>query len=145
VMPPVYGVVLKMLQSIKFDLKNKKAGLLVNSKVFGQGLKKVLECRGAEAKIIFYQKGDLSDLKDVDLLVSAVGKPGIIKKEMIKKNAVIIDIGISKKGKKVLGDVDFKSVKDKAGYISPVPGGVGPVTIAMLFKNTLELYKRRKK
>ena len=60
---------------------------------------------------------------------------------MIKKGVVIIDIGITKKGKKIYGDVDFNNVKDKVSYITPVPGGVGPLTIAMLFKNTLELYK----
>ena len=62
---------------------------------------------------------------------------------MIKQDAVIIDIGISRQSGKVVGDVDFENVKNKAGYITPVPGGVGPMTIAMAFKNTLELYKKR--
>ncbi len=72
-----------------------------------------------------------------------MGKPKFIKKEMIKKDAVVIDIGITKTGKKVLGDVDFEDVKDIVSFITPVPGGVGPLTIAMAFKNTAEIYKKR--
>ena len=80
-----------------------------------------------------------------DVLITAVGKPGFIKKEMIKDQAVIIDIGITMQNGKAVGDVDFDDVKNKAGYITPVPGGVGPMTIALALKNTLEIYKRRHK
>ena len=80
-----------------------------------------------------------------DVLITAVGKPKFIKQNLIKPDAVIIDVGIYRQDGKTVGDVDFKDVKDKAGYITPVPGGVGPMTIAMAFKNTLEIYKRRKK
>ena len=79
-----------------------------------------------------------------DILISAVGKPKLITADMIKPGAVIIDIGISKKNGGVRGDVDFENVKKISGHITPVPGGVGPMTIAMLFRNTLELYKRKK-
>jgi len=79
-----------------------------------------------------------------DVLISALGLPEFVKAEMIKKDAVLIDVGITKVNGHVLGDVDAKSVKDKASFLTPVPGGVGPLTIALLFKNVLEIYKRRK-
>jgi methylenetetrahydrofolate dehydrogenase (NADP+)/methenyltetrahydrofolate cyclohydrolase len=72
-----------------------------------------------------------------------LGKPGTITKEILKEEVVIIDIGITKDGKKVKGDVDLDSVKEWASYLTPVPGGIGPMTIAFLFKNVLEIYKRR--
>jgi methylenetetrahydrofolate dehydrogenase (NADP+)/methenyltetrahydrofolate cyclohydrolase len=142
VMPPVYATVLAMLKSIKFDLENKETVIIVNSEIFGNGLLKTLKCLGAKVKMINMKNKNLKKITSkADLLISAVGKPKFIKKEMIKNKAVIIDIGITKKGKSVFGDVDFNDVKNKASYISPVPGGVGPMTIAMLFKNTLSLWK----
>jgi len=83
--------------------------------------------------------------KVADLLISAQGKPGKIKKEMIKKDAVIIDIGITMIDDKVRGDVDYEDIKQKASFITPVPGGIGPMTIAFLFKNTWEIFKRNQK
>ena len=144
VMPPVYATVIEMLNSIKFNLENKNTVILANSDLFGKGLAKSLECLGSKTKVI---KADDKNLKEktskADLLITAIGKPEFIKKEMIKNGAVIIDIGITKEDKFVMGDVDFNDVNDKVSYITPVPGGVGPMTIAMLFKNTLELYRRR--
>jgi methylenetetrahydrofolate dehydrogenase (NADP+)/methenyltetrahydrofolate cyclohydrolase len=74
--------------------------------------------------------------------VTAVGRPEFITEEFIKKDAVIIDIGISKVGDKVKGDVNAESVKNKAGYLTPVPGGVGPITIAAALRNTVEIWKK---
>jgi len=143
-MPPVFGACLEMLKSIDCDLKGKKVSIIANSDIFGKTLAKVLECRGAKAEVI---KADNKNLKEKtlksDILITAVGKPNFIKKEIIKKGAVIIDIGITKEGKKVFGDVYFEDVKDKAGFITPVPGGVGPLTIAMAFKNTVEVWKKK--
>ena len=144
-MPPVFEVVLEMLKSINYELKNKQVCIVSNSNIFGKSLAKVLECKQAKVEVIH---GDDKNLKNktskADILITAVGKPEFIKKDMVKKDAVVIDVGITKEGKKVYGDVDFKDVKNKVGFIAPVPGGVGPMTIAMAFKNTLELYKRRK-
>jgi len=80
-----------------------------------------------------------------DILISAVGKPRFIKKDFVKQDAVVIDIGITKEEDMVKGDVDFEDVKDKASFITPVPGGVGPMTIAMLFRHTFEIFKKRNK
>lgn len=143
IMPPVFMVVLEMLKSINYDLKGKQACIISNSEIFGQALARVLECRQAKAIAIHADDADLKNkTAHADLLVIAVGKPKFIKKDMVKKDAVVIDVGITKKDGKVCGDVDFEDVKEKASYITPVPGGVGPLTIAMAFKNTLELYKR---
>jgi len=144
VIPPVHGAVLEILKSINCDLKNKQVIIIANSDIFGKSLAKVLTCEQAEVNLSHPEDKNLISLtKQADILISAIGQPKFIKANMIKKDAVIIDIGITKQDKKVLGDVDFNSVKDKASFITPVPGGVGPMTIAMLFKNTLELYKQR--
>ncbi len=144
IMPPVFGTVLEMLKSINFDVKDKNVCIAANSDIFGKSLGQILSCRGGKIYITNLGDKDLSQkTKEADLLITAVGKPGFIKKDMIKKDVVVIDIGITKQGKKVYGDVDFESVKEKAGYITPVPGGVGPMTIAMALKNTLDLYKRK--
>jgi len=146
VIPPVFAVVLEMLKSINYDMQGKQVCIICNWDIFGKGLTRVMECQGCKADIANADDKNLNKkTRQADILISAVGKPGFIKKEMIKRDCVIIDIGIVKKGKKVYGDVDFKDCQDKAKYISPVPGGVGPLTIAMAFKNTLELYKRNNK
>ena len=146
VMPPVFEVVLEMLREIKYNLKDKLVCVLGNSELFCKSLAKVLECQKAQVDIVRVDDGDfLEKTKKANVLITALGKPEFIKKDMIKKDVVIIDIGITKKNDKVYGDADFTDVKDMVGYISPVPGGVGPATIAMTFKNTLELYKQRRK
>lgn len=145
-LPPVFATVLEILKDIKYEVKGKKACVISNSDIFGKSLEHVLTCRGADATSVKANDKFLKEFTSrADILITAAGKPGFIKKDMVKKGAVIIDIGITKQGKKVIGDVDFEDVKDTAGYITPVPGGVGPMTIAMAFKNTLEIYKRRKK
>ena len=84
------------------------------------------------------------ECKEADILVAAVGVPKLITKDMVKQGAIVIDVGMNRdENGKLCGDVDFDSVKDVAGYITPVPGGVGPMTIAMLMKNNLNAYKQQ--
>ena len=143
-MPPVFAAVLEMLKSIDYEAKNKRVCVIANSLIFGRGLAHVLNCQGAKAEAVRADDKKFQEKTvQADVLITAMGRPGFIKREMIKAGAVVIDIGITKQGKKISGDVDFESVKDKAGYVSPVPGGVGPLTVAMAFKNTVEIYKRR--
>jgi len=137
VMSPVLASILACLEEIKFDYEDKTACVLHNSDIFGLSVKKILEEKGM--KVIL--KGEP---EQADLIVSALGKPYFVKKEMIKEKAVLIDIGITKVGDKVLGDIDYEDVKNKASYITPVPGGIGPMTIAFLFKNVLEIFKAKK-
>ncbi len=144
-MSPVLATVLEMLKSINYEIKYKQAVIISNSDIFGKTLAHVLICRGAKAQAVKADDKNLgAKTSQADILITAVGRPRFIKKDMIKEGAVVIDIGITKQNNKAVGDVDFNEVKDKAGYITPVPGGVGPMTIAMAFKNTLEIYKKRR-
>lgn len=143
-MPPVLAVVLEMLKSIDYDIKDKQVCIISNADIFGKTLAHVLNCRGAKTETVKADDKNLAEKTSrADILITAVGKPKLIKKNMVKQDAVVIDVGITKQGDKFIGDVDFEDVKDRASYITPVPGGVGPMTIAMAFKNTLEIYKRR--
>jgi methylenetetrahydrofolate dehydrogenase (NADP+)/methenyltetrahydrofolate cyclohydrolase len=143
VIPPVLHVVIEILKDVDFDLNEKKVCIVSNSDIFGKSLAKVLECRGGNIDLI---RADDSELKNktikADLLISAVGRPEFIGGDAIKENAVVIDIGITKEGEDILGDINFKEAEEKVSFITPVPGGVGPVTVAMLLKNTLSLYNR---
>lgn len=142
--PPVYGAVLEMLNDIACDLENKKVCILSNSKIFGDNLATLLNKEDAECTVVTPKDKKLKEIaSDSDILISAIGKPSFVKKDVVKKDAVIIDIGITKNGKKVSGDIDFENVEDHCAYITPVPGGVGPLTIAMTFQNTLNRFKRK--
>lgn len=145
VIPPVLEVVLEILKEINYNVCDQKVCIVANSEVFGNSLAKVLECEKAKVIVTNINDKDLKNkISQSDVLISAVGQPKFITKEMIKDDAIIIDIGISEQDGKICGDVNFEDVSKKAGFITPVPGGVGPLTIAMLFKNTLALYKQRK-
>lgn len=144
---PVLAAVKMMLDDTKIEAKNLTAGALYNSEVFGEALKKILVEYGFKnvTGITARDASEVSKISEtVDVLVTAIGAPFFIKGDMIKKDSVIIDIGTTQVGDKVCGDVDFDNVKDKASYISPVPGGVGPLTIAFLFQNVLNIYKNKK-
>lgn len=145
VIPPLCQVVLKVLKEVDFELQNKQVCLLLNSPILGRALKPVLECQGAQVFLADPEEKNLeAKTSKADLLITALGRPQFVKKEMIKEGAGIIDIGISKEDKFVLGDVDQEDAGKKAGFLTPVPGGVGPITIAMALKNTLELFKNKK-
>jgi len=136
-MPPVYAVILAMLTSIDYNLEGKKVKLLVNSDIFEDNLAEIIKRQGATV---------INELKEADVVITAVGKAKSINADMVKDKAVIIDIGIAKDEKgNICGDVDAESMNDKAGFLSPVPGGVGPMTIAMAFLNTLLAFKKQKK
>ena len=81
--------------------------------------------------------------KQADILISATGNPNLITKDMVKEGAVVVDVGINNVDGKIVGDVDFENVKDKTSYITPVPGGIGPMTVAMLLKNVIYANKKR--
>lgn len=136
IVSPVLAAVKACLDYVKLDKKDKSACIFYNSPIFGDSLKGLLEGEG-------FQMLPSSKSNQADLIVTALGEPGKIKKEMLRKDAVIIDIGITKEEKKVSGDVDLEDLKDHISYLTPVPGGIGPMTIAFLFKNVLEIFKRR--
>ena len=143
---PVIAAVGAMLDDIKIKPANLSACALYNSDVFGSALTGYLTKYGfreVDGVISSEIRNNWPILQSADVLVSAIGFPLFINEEMIKHGSVIIDIGTNKLEDKVVGDVNFESVKDKVSYISPVPGGVGPLTIAFLFKNVLEIYKHK--
>lgn len=146
VISPVLASVKMMLDSTKIKVKDLSAGALYNSEVFGEALKNVLSEYGFK-NVYGITARDAAEVakvsETVDVLVTAIGAPFFIKEGMIKHDAVIIDIGTTQVGDKICGDVDFDNVKDKVSYISPVPGGVGPMTIAFLFQNVLNIYKNK--
>ena len=108
-------------------------------------MKAALQNKGMRAQYILTKnlKNSAKDIRSADIVVSALGKPGLVAGAMIKNDAIIIDGGITKKDKKILGDVDAESVKKVASYLTPVPGGVGPVTIACLLENVYLAAKKQ--
>ncbi|OGI16582.1 MAG: hypothetical protein A3J63_01900 [Candidatus Moranbacteria bacterium RIFCSPHIGHO2_02_FULL_40_12b] len=133
------------VQPSEFLRLNLRSVIIANSEIFGRTIKSMLEEKNIAAEYFLYKniKKNIIKIKNADIIVSAIGIPKLIKGDMIKKGAIIIDGGITKKGKKVLGDADYKSVKNTAGWLSPVPGGVGPVTVACLLENVYILSKKK--
>ena len=134
--------IMEIFKEYKIDLEGKHVVIVGRSNLVGKPL--MLEClnKNATVTMCHSKTKDLKKYtKDADILVVAVGKKYLIDKTMVKKDSVIIDVGINRDNGKLCGDVDFESVKEKAGAITPVPGGVGPMTIAMLMNNCLESAK----
>jgi methylenetetrahydrofolate dehydrogenase (NADP+)/methenyltetrahydrofolate cyclohydrolase len=146
IISPVYCAVMEVLREANFNLENKKVLIILNSEFFGKNLKKILEKKGAKVEICLIDDSDIkSKISKADLLITAVGRPHYFKENMLKKGAGVIDIGISRKGKKIKGDFDLTELNDKISFYTPVPGGIGPMTVAFLLKNTLELFKIKNK
>lgn len=145
ILPPVYAVILTMLQSINCSLFGKEVVLVANSDIFVDNLAEVLRRQGANVRLGDSRDPELGKLtSQAEILISAIGRPHFITKEMVHPEAIVIDIGITMNKDGVMqGDVDFENVKNQVSYITPVPGGVGPMTIAMAFWNTLQIYKKR--
>ncbi|WP_304968521.1 bifunctional methylenetetrahydrofolate dehydrogenase/methenyltetrahydrofolate cyclohydrolase FolD [uncultured Dubosiella sp.] len=139
--------VMAMLASIGLtDLSRKRAVVVGRSILVGKPLALLLQAKNATVTVVHSQTVDPEKIcHEADIVVVAIGVPNFITKGWIKKGAVVIDVGINRVDGKLVGDVDFESVKDKVSYISPVPKGVGPMTVCMLLSNTLEAYERREK
>ena len=148
-----HGVV-ELLQRYDIETKGKHVVVVGRSNIVGKPVANLLlqKKEGANAIVTVCHSAaeDISyHTKQADILIAAIGRAEFIKEEMVKENCVIIDVGVnrvddtaSKKGYKLVGDVDFENVSKKASYITPVPGGVGPMTIAMLLKNTYLAYTK---
>jgi len=148
IMPPLAGVILEMLKEYNIDIKNKKIAFTAHSDIFMQGVGNILRKKGGDILPCNYDGLSENSLKEClkkgDIIITAIGKKNYLDSSYIKKGAVIIDIGIIKEEDKTYGDVNFEDVKNIASYITPVPGGVGPMTIACAFQNVLQLYKNHK-
>lgn len=129
--------IIRMIESTGIPVKGRHAVIVNHTRVIGRPLAMLLLNRGATVTICNEWTGDLGfHTRTADILVTAAGVPGLIGSDMVKDGATVIDAGITRSGSKVTGDVDFDDVKQKAAYISPVPGGVGPMTVAMAMSNT---------
>ena len=137
--------VMKMLEYYDIPVKGKKAVVVGRSNIVGKPMAMLLINADATVTVCHSKTQNLKDeCLSADILVSAVGKPYFITADMVKEGAVVIDVGMNRnKEGKLCGDVDFEGVKDKCSYITPVPGGVGPMTITMLMYNTYVAAARR--
>lgn len=139
--------VMEMFKEYGIKLEGKNVCVVGASNIVGKPMAALLLNANATVTIThIYTKDLASHTKNADIVVVGVGVPNLIKEDMVKEGAIVIDIGINKlENGKLVGDVDFERVAPKCGYITPVPGGVGPMTIAMLLSNTLKATKRRVK
>ena len=135
---------LYLIKKIEKNLTGKHAVIIGRSNLNGKPMAQLLLRENCTVTIVHSKTKDLkAECQKADILVAAVGKANLVKGDWVKKDSIIIDVGINKVEEKIFGDVDFESVKEKVKAITPVPGGVGPMTIACLLKNTLECFKAR--
>ena len=137
-----YGVI-KMLEEYNIEIEGKRAVVIGRSNIVGKPLIQCLLNKNATVTICHSKTKNIAEItKEADILIAALGKPKFVKENMVKENAVVIDVGINRNEEgKLVGDVDFENVSKKVSYITPVPGGVGPMTIAMLMNNVVKATK----
>lgn len=135
--------IIELLRASNVEMAGTHAVILGRSNIVGKPAALLLLHRHATVTICHSKTKDLNEIcRQADILVAAIGKPEFVKKEMVKEGAVVIDVGINRLSDgRIVGDVDFEAVQERAGAITPVPGGVGPMTIAMLLSNTLQSAK----
>ncbi len=135
-----------LLKHYGIEVKGRDVVIVGEGFIAGRPLSLLMLWRGATVTVCHIHTRDISRFtREAEILISATGVPHLIKADMVREGAVVIDIGISKVGGKVVGDVDFESVKNRVYAITPVPGGVGPMTVTGLLLNTLKSYRRRMK
>jgi methylenetetrahydrofolate dehydrogenase (NADP+) / methenyltetrahydrofolate cyclohydrolase len=134
-----FGIV-KLLEEYKIKIEGKHAVVVGRSNIVGKPAAQLLLNRGATVTVCHRHTKNLAAFtRQADILIAAAGKRNLIRASMVKRGAVVIDVGVNRVGKKIFGDVDFPAVSKKASFITPVPGGVGPTTIAVLLRNTVKL------
>lgn len=144
IFPPVVGAVKTVFDEYRIDHRSGRVVLVGAGELVGRPLSLWLLNEKATFSVVGSTTPDIGEFtKKADILISGVGKPGLVTGDMIKDGAVVIDCGTSESGGALKGDVDFDSVGPKTSFITPVPGGVGPITVAMIFKNLLLLAKKK--
>lgn len=134
--------IIDLLDQYQIEMEGKHVVVLGRSLLVGKSVSILFQQRNATVTMCHSKTENLKDIcKQADILVVAIGKPKYVTSDMVKEGAVVIDVGINRLETGLVGDVDFEQVKDKCSYITPVPGGVGPMTIAELLKNTLTLHE----
>jgi len=135
---------LLLIKKIEPNLTGKHAIIIGRSNLNGKPMAQLLLKENCTVTIVHSKTKDLKkECLKADILIAAVGVPNLVKSDWVKKDSIVIDVGINKVGDKIIGDVEFETIKNKVKAITPVPGGVGPMTIACLLKNTLECFKGR--
>lgn len=136
--------IMKLIESSNVELEGKHAVVVGRSNTVGKPTALLLLERNCTVSVCHSRTKDLGEItKQADILVAAVGKAKLITKEMVKPGALVIDVGINRVEGEIIGDVDFEKVKEKAAFITPVPGGVGPMTVAMLLENTVKAAEKQ--
>lgn len=137
-----YGII-KMLEEYNIQIEGKRAVIIGRSNIVGKPLIQCLLNKNATVTVCHSKTKNIEEItKEADILIAALGKPKFVTEDMVKSGAVVIDVGINRNNEgKLVGDVDFENVSKKASYITPVPGGVGPMTIAMLMNNVVKAAK----
>ncbi|HII30163.1 bifunctional 5,10-methylene-tetrahydrofolate dehydrogenase/5,10-methylene-tetrahydrofolate cyclohydrolase [Candidatus Woesearchaeota archaeon CG1_02_47_18] len=134
--------IIRLLEHYRIKIEGQNAVVVGASNVVGRPTALMLLNRNATVSLCHIKTRSIADYTRLaDILVVAAGSPCLIKAGMVKDGVVVIDVGINRVGNKIIGDVDFEAVREKASYITPVPGGVGPMTVAMLLENTVEACK----
>ena len=132
--------IIKLLEKYNIELAGKNAVVIGRSLLVGKSVASLLEQKNATVTLCHSKTQNMQEIASkADILVVAIGKPKFIDENYVKEGAVVVDVGINRVEGKILGDVDYENVKDKCSYITPVPGGVGPLTVACLMENTLYL------
>jgi len=139
--------VMELIRSTNTDLYGKEAVVVGHSEIVGKPLAMLLLAKFATTTVCHIATGERGSLRDhvagAEILVVAVGKPDIIKGDWIKPGAIVVDVGVNKLGDRLVGDVEFEPASKRASFITPVPGGVGPLTTTMLMRNVLVLFKKQ--
>ncbi len=145
VLPCTPKGILRLLDEYSIVLEGKNIIVIGRSNIVGKPLSLLLQQRNATVTMAHSRTENLKDISSLmDIVISAIGMPHFITSQYIKDGAIVIDVGINRTEEGLKGDVKFDEVKDKTSYITPVPGGVGPMTIAMLMENTMQLYNIQK-
>lgn len=135
--------IMELLKTYEIEVSGKNVVIVGRSNLVGKPLISLFLNKDATVTICHSKTNNLAEFtKNADILIVAVGHKHLITKDMVKDGSVVIDVGINREDGKLYGDVDFDNVKDKVSYITPVPGGVGPMTVAMLLKNVNDTYKK---
>lgn len=140
ILPCTVKGIIKLLEHYNIEINGKNVAIIGRGNIVGKPLAMALENRNATVSLLHSKTKDLKMFtKDADIVVVACGIPKLLKKEMIKEGSVVIDVGISRVDGKIVGDIDFDNIKDIATFVTPNPGGVGPMTVAMIIDNLIEM------
>ena len=140
ILPCTVKGIIKLLEYYNIEINGKNVAIIGRGNIVGKPLAMALENRNATVSLLHSKTKDLKMFtKDADIVVVACGIPKLLKKDMIKECSVVIDVGISRVDGKIVGDIDFDNIKDIATFVTPNPGGVGPMTVAMIIDNLIEM------